>query len=57
MEEKVEKEGIDFAIDQVGVQVKEVSRGIGVWQSGRVRTYTLNMIAGMVIILLFVVFL
>jgi NADH-quinone oxidoreductase subunit L len=57
LEEKVEKEGIDFAVDQVGVQVKEVSRGIGVWQSGRVRSYALNMIAGMVIILLFVVFL
>jgi NADH-quinone oxidoreductase subunit L len=57
LEEKVEKQGIDFAVDQIGVQVKEVSRGIGVWQSGRVRTYALNMIAGMVIILLFVVFL
>jgi len=57
LEEKVEKQGIDFAVDQIGIQVKEVSRGIGVWQSGRVRTYALNMIAGMVIILLFVVFL
>jgi NADH-quinone oxidoreductase subunit L len=57
LEEKAEKEGIDFAVDQVGLQVKEVSRGIGVWQSGRVRSYALNMIAGMVIILLFVVFL
>jgi NADH-quinone oxidoreductase subunit L len=57
LEEKAEKQGIDFAVDQVGVQVKEVSRGIGVWQSGRVRTYALNMVAGMVIILLFVVFL
>ena len=57
LEEKAEKEGIDFAIDQIGFQVKEVSRGISVWQSGRVRTYALNMIAGMVVILLFVVFL
>jgi NADH-quinone oxidoreductase subunit L len=57
LEEKAEKQGIDFAVDQVGIQVKEVSRGIGVWQSGRVRSYALNMIAGMVIILLFVVFL
>ena len=56
-EEKVEKQGIDFAVDQLGIQVKEVSRGIGVWQSGKVRSYALNMIAGMVIILLFVVFL
>ena len=57
LEEKAEKQGIDFAVDQIGIQVKEVSRGIGVWQSGRVRTYALNMVAGMVIILLFVVFL
>lgn len=57
LEEKAEKQGIDFAVDQVGIQVKELSRGIGVWQSGRVRTYALNMVAGMVIILLFVVFL
>ena len=57
LEEKAEKQGIDFAVDQVGIQVKEVSRGIGVWQSGKVRSYALNMIAGMVIILLFVVFL
>ena len=57
LEEKAEKQGIDFAVDQLGIQVKEVSRGIGVWQSGKVRSYALNMIAGMVIILLFVVFL
>ena len=57
LEEKAEKQGIDFTIDQIGFQVKEVSRGIGVWQSGKVRTYALNMIAGMVIVLLFVVFL
>ena len=57
MEEKAEKQGIDFAVDEVGFQVKEVSRGIGFWQSGRIRTYALNMVAGMVIILLFVVFL
>ena len=57
MEEKVEKQGIDFAVDEVGFQVKEVSRRISFWQSGRIRTYALNMVAGMVIILLFVVFL
>ena len=57
LEEKAEKQGIDFSVDQIGFQVKEVSRGISVWQSGRVRTYVLNMIAGMVVILLFVVFL
>jgi NADH-quinone oxidoreductase subunit L len=57
LEEKAEKEGIDFAVDQIGFQIKEVSRGISVWQSGRVRNYALNMIAGMVVILLFVVFL
>ena len=57
MEEKVEKQGIDFAVDEVGFQVKEVSRRISFWQSGRIRSYALNMVAGMVIILLFVVFL
>ena len=57
MEERAEKRGIDFAVDEVGFQVKEVSRGISFWQTGRVRTYALNMVAGMVIILLFVVFL
>ena len=57
MEEKGEKQGVDFAVDQVGFQVKEVSRGISFWQTGRVRTYALNMVAGMVVILLFVVFL
>ena len=57
MEEKAEKQGVDFAVDQVGFQVKEVSRGISFWQTGRVRTYALNMVAGMVVILLFVVFL
>ncbi|MBC8282953.1 MAG: NADH-quinone oxidoreductase subunit L [Nitrospinae bacterium] len=57
LEEKAEKQGIDFAVDQVGFQVKEVSRGISFWQTGRVRTYALNMVAGLVIILLFVVFL
>ena len=57
MEEKAEKQGIDFAVDEVGFQVKEVSRGISFWQTGRIRTYALNMVAGMVIILLFVVFL
>lgn len=57
MEERVETQGVDFAVDQVGFQVKEVSRGISFWQTGRVRTYALNMVAGMVVILLFVVFL
>ena len=57
MEEKAEKQGIDFAVDEVGFQVKEVSRRISFWQSGRIRSYALNMVAGMVIILLFVVFL
>ncbi len=56
MEQKAEREGIDFTIDQVGSQVKGVSQIISMWQSGRVRTYALNMIVGMVTILLFVVF-
>ena len=57
MEEKAEKQGIDFVVDEVGFQVKEVSRRISFWQSGRIRSYALNMVAGMVIILLYVVFL
>jgi NADH-quinone oxidoreductase subunit L len=36
--------------------VKEVSHVISLWQSGKVRTYALNMVVGMVTILLFVVF-
>ena len=57
MEERAEKGGIDFSVDQVGQQVREVSRGISMWQSGKVRLYALNMVAGMVTILLFVIFL
>jgi len=56
MEQKGEREGIDFTIDQVGLKVKEVSHGISLWQSGKVRAYALNMVVGMVTILLFVVF-
>ncbi len=55
--DKAEKDGIDYAVDEVGAQVKGVSRGISLWQSGKVRTYALNMIVGVVTILLFVVFL
>ena len=51
-----EKEGIDFSVDQVGQQVREASRGISFWQNGKVRFYALNMIAGMVTVLLFVIF-
>jgi len=57
LEEKGEREGMDFAVDEVGRQVHGVSRGIGLWQSGKVRTYAINMIAGLVVILMFVVFL
>ena len=56
LEQKAEREGIDYTVDQVGLQVKELSHGISVWQSGKVRTYALNMLVGMVTILLFVVF-
>jgi NADH-quinone oxidoreductase subunit L len=56
LEKKGEREGIDFTVDQIGFQVKEVSRGISIWQSGKVRTYALNMIVGVVTILLFVAF-
>jgi len=56
LEQKAEREGIDFTVDQVGLQVKEVSHVISLWQSGNVRSYALNMIVGVVTILLFVVF-
>ena len=55
-EEKVEREGIDRAVDEVGAGVREVSYGISLWQSGKVRSYALNMIVGVVTVLLFVVF-
>jgi len=57
LEKRVEKLGIDFAVDQVGFQTREVSRLISFWQSGSVRLYAFNMIVGVVTILLFVVFL
>ncbi len=56
LEQKAERDGIDFAVDRVGMQVKAVSHGISLWQSGKVRAYALNMIVGVVTILLFVVF-
>ena len=56
LEQKAERKGIDFTVDQVGLQVKEVSHVISLWQSGNVRSYALNMIVGVVTILLFVVF-
>jgi NADH-quinone oxidoreductase subunit L len=57
LEQKVEKEGIDRVVDETGTQIREVSRGISLWQSGKIRTYALNMVVGMVTILMFVVFL
>ena len=56
MEQKAEREGLDFTVDQIGLQVKEASHIISLWQSGKVRGYALNMIVGVVTILLFVVF-
>ena len=57
LEKRAEKLGIDFAVDQVGFQTREVSRLISFWQSGSVRLYAFNMIVGVVTILMFVVFL
>jgi NADH-quinone oxidoreductase subunit L len=57
LEEKVEKYGIDYAVDEVGRQVRQVSALASLWQSGKVRTYALNMMAGLVAVLMFVVFL
>ncbi len=57
LEEKGEKYGIDYAVDEVGRQVRYVSSLVSLWQSGKVRTYALNMMAGLVVVLLFVVFL
>ena len=56
LEEKGEREGIDRAVDETAAQVKGISRGISLWQSGKVRIYALNMVVGMVTILMFVVF-
>ena len=56
LEQKAEREGLDFTVDQVGLQIKEASHGISLWQSGKVRSYALNMIVGVVTILMFVVF-
>jgi len=57
LEKRAEKLGIDFAVDQVGFQTREISRLISFWQSGSVRLYAFNMIVGVVTILMFVVFL
>jgi NADH-quinone oxidoreductase subunit L len=56
LEKRAENLGIDFSVDQIGVQVREVSRLISFWQSGSVRSYALSMIVGVVTILTFVVF-
>ena len=56
LEEKAEREGIDFAVDQVGKQIREASYLVSLWQSGKVRSYALNMMVGVVVILMFVVF-
>ena len=56
LEKRAERLGIDFAVDQMGTQVREISRLISFWQSGSVRSYAFNMIVGVVIILTFVVF-
>jgi len=39
------------------VQVREVSKYVSIWQSGRIRDYALNMVAGMALVLIFVAFL
>lgn len=56
LKERGERLGIDFTVDQVGIQIREVSRLISLWQSGNVRSYAFNMIVGVVIVLMFVVF-
>jgi NADH-quinone oxidoreductase subunit L len=56
LEERAERLGIDFAVDQVGIQIRELSRLVSLWQSGNVRSYAFNMIIGVVVVLMFVVF-
>jgi NADH-quinone oxidoreductase subunit L len=56
LENTAEKEGIDYSVDKVGEAVRETSGLIGLWQSGKVRTYALNMLVGLALILMFVVF-
>ncbi len=57
LEDMGEKKGVDFAVDQVGEQVREVSKYVSLWQSGRIRDYAVNMVAGMALVLIFVAFL
>ncbi len=57
LEDRGERNGIDFAVDEAAAQVREASRYISWWQNGKVGMYALNMVGGMVVALLFVVFL
>ncbi len=56
-EERAERDGIDFSVNMVGDQVREVSQMISLLQSGKVRWYAMNMVAGLILVLLFVIFL
>jgi NADH-quinone oxidoreductase subunit L len=56
IEDRAEKQGIDFAVDMVGEKILESSWAISLWQSGRVRTYALNMLCGVIAILMFLIF-
>ena len=56
LEERAERLGIDFAVDQVGIQIRGLSCLVSLWQSGNVRSYAFNMIIGVVVVLMFVVF-
>ena len=56
LETTAEREGIDCAVDGIGEKVCEISYLMSLWQSGKVRTYALNMVVGVALILMFVIF-
>lgn len=57
LEQRAEREGIDMAVDMVGDQVREGSQQISFLQSGKVRWYAFNTVAGLILVLIFVIFL
>ena len=57
LEDRAERDGIDMGVDMVGDQVREASHYISILQSGKVRWYAFNTVAGLILVLVFVIFL
>ncbi len=57
LEDRAERDGIDMGVDMVGDQVREASSYISILQSGKVRWYAFNTVAGLILVLVFVIFL